>query len=187
MSAGTTADLQALTAGAEQLTLRAGDVLVRQGDPSDALYFVVSGRFTVHVGGRTEPIAEIGPGQSIGEIGFFAGLPRTATVVALRDATVLAITRQRFAEIGEASPGLRDAVILSLARRLADRTGEPAPDLSPVRTIAVLPAGGGAPSPRFVDLLRTVFAAGSRAVFLTAGDVTEQFRGGPLDDAAISR
>ena len=79
------------------MTLRRGDVLMRQGEPSDALYFVLSGRFTVHVDGTAEPVAEIGQGQSVGEIGFFAGLPRNATVMALRDSTVLMVTRERFA------------------------------------------------------------------------------------------
>src|SRR5690242_16928329 len=89
-------DLQTLAAGAEERTLRRGEVLVREGDASDALFFVLSGRFTVHVGGADEPIAEVGPGQSIGEIGFFAGMPRTATVKALRDSSVLVITREHF-------------------------------------------------------------------------------------------
>src|SRR3954452_2446112 len=118
---GTLTDLRALAPIAEQLTLQRGDVLMRQGEPSEALYFVLSGRFTVHIDGTADPVAEIGQGQSVGEIGFFAGLPRNATVVALRDSTVLMVTRERFATIGATSPGMRDAVILSLARRLADR------------------------------------------------------------------
>src|SRR5262245_30408336 len=114
----TVADLEALASGAEQVALQRGDVLVRQGEPSDSLFFVLSGRFTVHVDGVAEPIAEIAQGQPIGEIGFFAGLPRTATVIAQRDSRVLAITHARFAEIGASAPGLRDTVTVSLARRL---------------------------------------------------------------------
>src|SRR3954468_19508155 len=86
--------LAALAGAADELSLKRGDVLVRQGEPSDALFFVLSGRFTVHLGGVAEPIAEIAQGQPIGEIGFFGGLPRTATVVAQRDSRVLAITRE---------------------------------------------------------------------------------------------
>jgi len=43
--------------------------------------------------GAAEPIAEVAQGHPVGEIGFFAMLPRTATVVALRDSRVLVITR----------------------------------------------------------------------------------------------
>src|SRR5688572_14037594 len=106
--------LEALAKGAEQLAVPRGGILIRQGDPSDAFYFVLSGRFTVHTKGTVEPIAEIAQGQPIGEIGFFAGLARTATVVALRDSSVLAFTREHFQRISDSSPGIRDALIHSL-------------------------------------------------------------------------
>jgi NTE family protein len=182
---GTLTDLRALAPIAEELTLQRGDVLVRQGEPSDALYFVLSGRFTVHMDGIAEPVAEIGQGQSIGEIGFFAGLPRTATVMALRDSTVLMVTRERFATIGASSPGMRDAVILSLARRLAQRAPRPAPGPLPVRTVAVVPAGASAPPTQFVEALRDVFDDG-RALFLTKDDLSARFPRVSLDDAEIS-
>src|SRR5688572_14868069 len=100
--------LEALTQGAEQREFQRGEILIRQGEPSDALYFVLSGRFSVHLEGVDQPIAEIAQGQPIGEIGFFAGLPRTATVKALRDSRVLAITRERFGKLSEALPDIRD-------------------------------------------------------------------------------
>src|SRR5262245_6505955 len=182
----TVADLEALAAGAEQVSLQRGDVLVRQGEPSDALFFVLSGRFTVHIDGNPEPIAEIAQGQPIGDIGFFGGLPRTATVVALRDSRVLAITRDRFKEISASAPGLRDTVTVSLARRLA-RIGAPAVrHPATVRTVAVVPAGG-APFPReFVDTLRTVAASAGSATFLTAANVAARFPGSALDDENVA-
>ena len=79
------AERERIAAELETLPLRRGDVLVRQGDPADALYIVLSGRFAVQVAGRREAVAELGPGQPIGEIAFLAGGLRTATVVALRD------------------------------------------------------------------------------------------------------
>jgi NTE family protein len=179
-------DLEALTLKAEQRELQRGEILVRQGEPSDALYFVLSGRFAVRVEGVLDRIAEIGQGQPIGEIGFFAGLPRTATVAALRDSRVLKITRERFRELSETSPGLRDAVIVSLAHRLSESVNVAVrpPDL--VRTVALLPAGASHPSPRFVDLLRTVFSPVSRTVFLTEEEIESRFSGIPLDDPTTS-
>src|SRR4051812_28301807 len=181
---GTLTDLRALAPIAEALTLQRGEVLVRQGDPSDALYFVLSGRFTVHMDGIAEPVAEIGQGQSIGEIGFFAGLPRTATVMALRDSTVLMVTRERFAAVSGTSPGMRDAVILSLARRLAARAPKPTPGPLPVRTVAVVAAGASAPPVQFIDALRGVFD-GSRTLFLTKDDVAARFPHAVSNDAEI--
>ena len=77
-------------------------MLVRQGEMADALYVVVTGRFAVTVAGRREPVAELGPGQPVGEIAFLAGGVRTATVTALRDSLVLRLGRAEFeAAVGE--------------------------------------------------------------------------------------
>jgi NTE family protein len=180
-------DLEALAAGAEQRVLLRGEILIRQGDPSDTLYFVLSGRFAVHAEGKVEPIAEIAQGQPVGEVGFFASLPRTATVIALRDSSVLAIPRERFNTISESSPAIREVVILALARRLARHAGPMARKSGKIRTLAVVAAGGRAPAPAFVDLLRQVLGEGGRALFLTAQDVAARFAGTALDAPAISR
>jgi NTE family protein len=176
-------DLEALAAGAEPRMLRRGEVLVRQGDASDDLHLVLSGRFGVYVDGAAEPLAEIGQGQTVGEIGFFSGLPRTATVLALRDSSVLTLTRRRFREISDTSPGVRDAVIVSLARRLAEIRTRPAQAANAVRTLAVLPAGASGAPAAFLEHLRAVFGARSRAVFLTRETMAERFPDAALDDA----
>ena len=85
-----------LAAELETLNLKRGDVLVRQGEMADALYVVVTGRFLVTVAGRREAVAELGPGQPVGEIAFLAGGVRTATVTALRDSLVLRLGRAEF-------------------------------------------------------------------------------------------
>ncbi|HET7805876.1 MAG TPA: cyclic nucleotide-binding domain-containing protein, partial [Pseudolabrys sp.] len=85
----TPADLEALATSAKTRDLCRGEALVRPGEAADELYFVVSGRFAVHTGRIQDAIAEIGPGHPIGEIGFFADIPRTASVTALRDSQVL--------------------------------------------------------------------------------------------------
>jgi NTE family protein len=179
-------DLEALATPAERRELRRGEVLVRQGEPSDVLYIVLSGRFTVQVEGVAEPVAEIGQGQPVGEIGFFAERPRTATVAALRDASVLAFTRERFRQISDASPSIRDAIILWLARRLAENVGPVVRDHIPIRTVALLSAGGSHVPEAFVETLQQVFGSAGRVAFLTATEVAAQAPGGRLDDPRTS-
>ena len=178
--------LEALTEGAEQRELLRGEALIRQGEPSDTLYFVLSGRFSVHLAGVVEPIAEIGKGQPIGEIGFFAGLPRTATVMAMRDSRVLVITRERYRELSECSREIQDAVIVSLARRLSGLVNAGAGAPTVVRTVALLQAGGSRPSPAFINLLRDVFGEASRTVLLTGNEISARFAGASLEDPATS-
>jgi NTE family protein len=178
--------LEALTQGAEQRTFQRGEILIREGEPSDALYFVLSGRFSVHLDGVDGPVAEIAQGQPIGEIGFFAGLPRTATVKALRDSLVLAITRERFRKLSETSPEILDAVVVSLAHRLSGLVSAAVSAPTSVRTLALLPAGGSDVSFRFIDALRSVFGPTSRAIFLTETEVAERTGRATLEDPVTS-
>ncbi len=113
------AALEALAAESDRRLLRRGEVLVREGDPSDRFFIVLSGRFTVHKGGSAGPVAEIGQGELVGEVGFFAGLPRMATVFAARDSIVLEIRGDHFEKAAEFLPSLRQAVTVFLARRFA--------------------------------------------------------------------
>jgi NTE family protein len=89
----------ALLAGLTLRPVRRGDVLMRQGDEADALFVVVSGRFSVRLEGTQTPVTEIGAGQPVGEIAFLTGGTRTATVTAMRDSLVLALSRVEFGEL----------------------------------------------------------------------------------------
>src|SRR5215212_6654236 len=83
-----------------------GEVLVQQNTVADTLYVVLAGRFEVTVEGHSTTIAEVGVGQPIGEIGFFAGGLRTATVVAVRDSVVLELDRTSFDEVARTVPAI---------------------------------------------------------------------------------
>jgi NTE family protein len=179
--------LEVLTAESDRRVLRRGDVLVREAEPADSFFIVLSGRFTVHKGDSIDLVAEIAQGELVGEIGFFAGLPRTATVVAARDSIVLEIRRCTFEKAAEALPSLREAVTTFLARRfamqspLSSRLGSPAK----IRTLAIIPAGGSRISPAFVRHLQQAFGAGTRAQFVDRPDIHRRFAGLPIDDQPI--
>src|SRR5262249_20428745 len=72
----------------ETQVLASGTVLFREGDPSDAMYMVLSGDLRATV---TDPqhgdmvVGHIGPGEPVGEMQVLSGGTRTATVVATTD------------------------------------------------------------------------------------------------------
>ena len=121
-----------LAAELETLNLRRGEVLVRQGEVAEALYIVVTGRFSVTIEGRREAVAELGPGQPIGEIAFLAGGARTATVTALRDSLVLRLGRAEFEELSAKSPSIWRT--LTVTRKRPVTTTYSASAISPWRT-----------------------------------------------------
>ena len=72
-----------------------GDTIIEEGSPGSELYLIIEGTADVlaavdHLSepGRTTGIAKLFPGDIVGELGLFAELPRTATVVATRPAAV---------------------------------------------------------------------------------------------------
>ena len=172
--------LRRLAAAAERRRLKRGEALIRRGELADSLYFLESGRLAV-VEDNDEIVGEIAPGESVGEIGFFARVPRTFTVRAIRDSDVLTLTRENFDAVSREMPELRDSVIRALAVRLARLRPSPKPVAAP-RTVAVAAAGDGRIPPRFLALLRKALETRGRALFLTRGDAARQLGGRPLED-----
>jgi NTE family protein len=101
------------------LELAGGALLMREGEPSDALYLVLSGRLqaTRLEGGEETVLGDIGRGEPIGEMGVITGAPRAATVRALRDAVLARLDGADFTDILQTVPRAG----LSLARKLIDR------------------------------------------------------------------
>ncbi|MDX2202763.1 MAG: patatin-like phospholipase family protein [Hyphomicrobiaceae bacterium] len=160
-------DRARLVAELETLTFRRGEVLVRQGDVADALYVVLTGRFSVTIAGRAEPIAELGPGQPVGEIAFVAGGTRTASVTALRDSLVVRLRRREFDALSERHPGIWRMLTLALAQRLAEANQErtPRPDPRP-RTIALVRAGSSTVPDWFIQALAEAFRSNGRVAVM---------------------
>ena len=165
------ADVVATIADAFRLTpVARGELLIRQGDKADAFYLVVSGRVEIYVEGRDDPLGEIGAGSSIGEIAFFSGGVRTASVKAERDSLVLRLDRAEFDRIAAASPAIWRIVTASLARRLTEMTrGHPPRKEMRPRTLAICHAGPMPVPPDFIDDLREAFSAAAHSFFLDAG------------------
>ncbi len=74
--------------------LREDSVLFREGDPGDAWYVVYDGVLDVQKGGRT--LVVLGARSCVGEMAVLDGEPRSATVRAEGEATVLKFTREAF-------------------------------------------------------------------------------------------
>ena len=129
-----------------------GQMLVAQGEPSDALFIVLHGALAVRKSGDTAVIAELRAGELVGEIGFFARVPRTADVIAIRDTSVLVLTRAAYHELAEHTPEIVEAVLAALALRFARETARLTPiRASPTARTVALIQGGYEPVPEAFD------------------------------------
>jgi CRP-like cAMP-binding protein len=70
-----------------------GGVLIRQGVPVDAVFFLLQGKLSVHLGRQEREIARLNSGEIVGEMSFVDARPPSATVKGLEDSTVFAIPR----------------------------------------------------------------------------------------------
>ena len=164
----------ALSDHLETRFIKRGDALVRQGRPAKAFYIVVSGRFSVTVEGRKDPVSEIGPNQPIGEIAFLTGGTRTATVTALRDSIVLRLDKQDFDTLSKANPDIWRSLTSTMANRLAATTAAiPDPPDPRPRTIAIMRAGNSAIPDRFIESFIEVFSRDLATLVVTSENALE--------------
>ena len=99
--------------------LFAGEVLYRQGDPSDCAWLIERGAIELVAvqGRRTISHGVLGPGELIGELGMLDGAPRSATATARGETALLAIEHDQFLErLASGDPIVR-TLVDSLLRR----------------------------------------------------------------------
>jgi NTE family protein len=83
-------------------------ILFHQGDISDGLYLLVSGRLVglLKTKDQEKFIGNIEPGQTIGEMGAISHEPRAATVKAVQNSILLKLSAERFAKLCAEYPAL---------------------------------------------------------------------------------
>ena len=103
-----------------------GEVIFRQGDPSDCLYEISRGRVGIFLDYETEnqkKIAELSEGEYLGEMGLIEDSPRSATAVALQDGTVLlAFTEEELPAYYRERPDQALKLMKQLSSRIRERT-----------------------------------------------------------------
>ena len=113
--------LQDLEAQLEWLRLKKGDQLIRQGDPGDAMYIVVSGRLKVvheHQNGSRESLLEIARGETVGEMSFLTNNTRSASVFAIRDSVLVKLSQSVFYELIGRHPSFHNHLTRGIVQRL---------------------------------------------------------------------
>lgn len=113
-----------LLAFVERRGFHAGEDVIKRGDVDRALYIVVDGsleaRVTERRGGKGAAVP-VPAGSVIGEIGFFDGQARTATVTAVTDGAMLRLSFDAFLALAASEPDLAQAMLFDLGRILAIR------------------------------------------------------------------
>lgn len=114
------AQLAALAEGCRALRFGPGEAVIRQGETGDSLFQVVEGRLAVLVESAGQPartVGELQRGDVFGEMGLFAGQPRSASVRALEACVLLEVQRRDLTPLLDAEPALVDRFAALIEQR----------------------------------------------------------------------
>jgi predicted acylesterase/phospholipase RssA/CRP-like cAMP-binding protein len=164
-----------------------GERLFRQGEVGDALYVVITGRLQAVFEVPGQPprvIGDISRGEVVGEMAVLTGDPRSVTVRAVRDTTLVRFSKEAFERVTTRNPQAMLAITRRIIRRLEQRNagGTPAPRVS---TIAVIPVAADVDHRDVAERLVRALEPAGAAARLTRELVDASLAG--LDEVAASR
>jgi signal-transduction protein with cAMP-binding, CBS, and nucleotidyltransferase domain len=109
--------------------VEAGHLVVRQGDPCDSVYFVLSGELRVRlivglVDRVDKTLCKLGRGEFFGELGMFLRSKRTADVIAETQSRLFFIYTNAFQLLIKQIPELASPILFSIGATMAQRVAE---------------------------------------------------------------
>jgi CRP/FNR family transcriptional regulator, cyclic AMP receptor protein len=107
----------------EDVDLKAGKVLCREGERGQEFFVIMEGE--VEVTRNRKLLATRGSGEFLGEIALVEDVPRTATLTAKTPIRFFLLTRRHFLRLLDEQPGIERKVLRALARRLISASDDP--------------------------------------------------------------
>lgn len=100
-----------------------GDIIARQGDPPDALHFILDGRVSILVGTGDNQIRirSLGPHTTVGEMGLISRQPRSATIRAESPSVLYALSLDAYERIKAENPALGQALLSYIIAVMSER------------------------------------------------------------------
>ena len=121
MPEATASDWAKVFAHAEPLRVAAGLAVLQAGEEDRGLYLITEGTLGVRLPRGESAFKTIEAPAVVGELAFFDGLPRSATLVAETDVEAVRIDPAALDRLAADEPGLARALLLDIARILALR------------------------------------------------------------------
>ncbi|HVB81133.1 MAG TPA: patatin-like phospholipase family protein [Candidatus Binataceae bacterium] len=168
---------QVLLGELEWFSLQGGKILFKEGDPADALYLVLTGCLGFVRGTPIEKGTLVGQffaGETVGLMGMLSGKPQPATLVALRDCSLLRIGKEAFEKLIQLHP----RALLRLSAQLVDRLerameGRPTEPVIP-KTLALLALTSDVPIAWLADELAAAVAHAGLKVKVLDSSMSDQ-------------
>jgi CRP-like cAMP-binding protein len=111
-----TEGLAFIAAITEEVEVKAGADIFREGDSSDAIYMLMEGKVRLHRKG--EEISTASGKETFGTWALFDTEPRLATATALEDCSLLRIAREDFLDLLSDHTSITESVFKALVKRI---------------------------------------------------------------------
>jgi SulP family sulfate permease len=121
---GEPAEARAFAKHLERVDFAAGNTLVKRNSKADEIYFFESGHARAQAeldDASTTRLRGFGPGSILGELAFFTGQRRSATVMATQDVRAWRLTREALEKMEKTDKPLAAAFYRALSAQFADR------------------------------------------------------------------
>ena len=111
-------DLQKLGKASDEIAVKGGKVLVEEGKPGHEFFLIEDG--TAEVRRKNRKVATLGRGQFFGELSLLDRGPRSATVIANTDMTLVVLGQREFLGVIDEVPAMAHKLLAALAGRLRE-------------------------------------------------------------------
>jgi CRP-like cAMP-binding protein len=102
--------------GSDEVRVLSGRTIAKQGSMRREVFIIIDGKARVERDGKL--IARLKRGDSFGEMSLIDGMPRSATVIAEGDVSVLVVDPRSFLALLEDAPAVSRKVMSALCERL---------------------------------------------------------------------
>ena len=111
-------ELMSLSRLMDEIDLKPGTVIIREGNTGGEFFIVLEGTIEVKRKGRR--LARLGPGDYLGEIALIDHGPRTATAIVETPSRVLVLASREFHSMLASDPRIENKILRTLAARVRD-------------------------------------------------------------------
>jgi lysophospholipid hydrolase len=142
--------------------INAGQSLCRQGDKSQSIFIVLTGRLRSikdnedNESNSFEILGEYGPSESVGEFEVLLDAPRSSTIHAIRDSEVAIMPKSLFNALAVQHPEIMMTIsrMIALRSKQAQETRKVGTNNENMKTVAFLPVSKEVPIVEFAELLK---------------------------------
>lgn len=112
--------------------LKAGEIFIRQGDYGTSLYILMQGKLKIFINKEAQEnnlqnlaaVGDVSVGEIIGEMAVLTNQPRTSTVCAIEESTLLELDKEAFQELKKRHPEEVNAIATTAINRFKSLTDQ---------------------------------------------------------------